>query len=172
MTVKCALAGLSTGGGKCVVLDHAGLDRARGFRVLGEQIAELGGLVRTAGDLGTTAAELAAMASRYSWVHIGESGLSAAVARGLLRCIEAWVRAARRRSRQPHRRGAELRLDRCHDGAALVRLGCSPDRRRPRRCARPCRRRRDRCHGRRSDGDPDPRRSMWSRPARPVAWST
>jgi leucine dehydrogenase len=56
MTVKCALAGLPTGGGKCVVLDHAGLDRARGFRVLGERIAELGGLFRTAGDLGTTAA--------------------------------------------------------------------------------------------------------------------
>src|SRR5688500_7461036 len=29
MTLKCALAGLQAGGGKCVVLDHAGLDRAR-----------------------------------------------------------------------------------------------------------------------------------------------
>ena len=27
MTIKCALAGLAAGGGKCVVLDHAGLDR-------------------------------------------------------------------------------------------------------------------------------------------------
>jgi leucine dehydrogenase len=89
MTIKCALAGLDAGGGKCVVLDHAGLDRARGFRVLGERIAELGGLFRTAGDLGTTAADLAAMASRCPWVHDDERGLAGAVARGLLRCIEA-----------------------------------------------------------------------------------
>lgn len=89
MTLKCALAGLAAGGAKCVVLDHAGLDRARAFRVLGERIAELGGLFRTAGDLGTTAADLAAMASRCPWVHTDERGLAAAVARGLLRCIEA-----------------------------------------------------------------------------------
>lgn len=89
MTVKCALAGLTAGGGKCVVLDHAGLDRARGFGVLGERIAELGGLFRTAGDLGTTAADLAAMASRCPWVHTDETGLAAAVAHGLLRCLEA-----------------------------------------------------------------------------------
>jgi leucine dehydrogenase len=89
MTLKCALAGLTAGGGKCVVLDHAGLDRARGFRVLGERVAELGGLFRTAGDLGTTAADLAAMASRCPWVHTDESGLAGAVAHGLLRCIEA-----------------------------------------------------------------------------------
>jgi leucine dehydrogenase len=72
-----------------VVLDHAGLDRARGFRVLGERVAELGGVFRTAGDLGTTAADLAAMASRCPWVHTDDSGLAAAVAHGLLRCIEA-----------------------------------------------------------------------------------
>lgn len=89
MTVKCALAGLTAGGAKCVVLDHAGLDRARGFRVLGERITELGGLFRTAGDLGTTAADLAAMASRCPWVHADETGLAAAVAHGLLRCVEA-----------------------------------------------------------------------------------
>jgi leucine dehydrogenase len=89
MTLKCALAGLTAGGGKCVVLDHGGLDRARGFRVLGERIAELGGLFRTAGDLGTTAADLAAMASRCPWVHTEESRLADAVAHGLLRCIEA-----------------------------------------------------------------------------------
>ena len=89
MTIKCALGGLAAGGGKCVVLDHAGLDRARAFRVLGERIAELGGLFRTAGDLGTTAADLAAMAARCPWVHEDERGLTDAVARGMLRCIEA-----------------------------------------------------------------------------------
>ena len=89
MTQKCALAGLAAGGAKCVVLDHPAFDRARGFHALGERIAELGGLFRTAGDLGTTAADLAAMASRCPWVHTDESGLAAAVAHGLLRCIEA-----------------------------------------------------------------------------------
>jgi len=89
MTQKCALAGLAAGGAKCVVLDHPAFDRARGFHALGERIAELGGLFRTAGDLGTTPADLAAMASRCPWVHTDESGLAAAVAHGLLRCIEA-----------------------------------------------------------------------------------
>jgi leucine dehydrogenase len=89
MTVKCALAGLSAGGGKAVVLDHPGLDRAAAFERLGERIQELGGLFRTAGDLGTTAADLAAMARRTRFVHTDERGLSEAVARGLLRCLEA-----------------------------------------------------------------------------------
>jgi len=89
MTLKCALAGLAAGGGKCVVLDHAGLDRARAFTVLGERVAELRGLFRTAGDLGTTAADLAAMAARCPWVHTDEHGLADAVARGLLRCLAA-----------------------------------------------------------------------------------
>ena len=89
MTIKCALAGLDAGGGKAVVLDHPGLDRARAFAVLGERIDELGGLFRTAGDLGTTAADLAAMASRSRFVHTGERGLAAAVARGLAGCVAA-----------------------------------------------------------------------------------
>src|SRR5262245_3399538 len=93
MTVKCALGGLDAGGGKAVVLDRPGLDRPRAFAVLGERIAELGGLFRTAGDLGTTAADLAAMARFCRWVHTDESNLAGAVARGLVRCVEACVRA-------------------------------------------------------------------------------
>src|SRR5688572_16570387 len=73
MTIKCALAGLDAGGGKCVVLDHPRLNRPRAFSRLGERIAELGGLFRTAGDLGTTRADLAAMASSCPWVHSDES---------------------------------------------------------------------------------------------------
>src|SRR5262245_3641929 len=53
MTLKCALAGLAAGGGKCVVLDHPGLDRDRSFAVLGKRIESLEGRFRTAGDLGT-----------------------------------------------------------------------------------------------------------------------
>lgn len=89
MTIKCALAGLDAGGGKCVVLDHDRLDRPRAFAALGERIEALGGLFRTAGDLGTTGADLAAMATRTQFVHTDESGLADAVARGLVRCIEA-----------------------------------------------------------------------------------
>lgn len=89
MTLKCALAGLTAGGGKCVVLDHARFDRARGFRALGERVSELGGLFRTAGDLGTTAADLVAMASRCPWVHTDDGALAGAVAHGVVRCVEA-----------------------------------------------------------------------------------
>src|SRR5262245_21890897 len=69
MTIKCALAGLDAGGGKAVVVDHAGLDRPRAFRALGEAVEALGGAFRTAGDLGTHAADLAAMAETTRYVH-------------------------------------------------------------------------------------------------------
>jgi leucine dehydrogenase len=89
MTLKCALGGVHAGGGKAVVIDHEGLDRQRAFEVLGARVEELGGLFRTAGDLGTTAADLEAMAKTTQYVHTEEVDLSAAVARGLLRCVEA-----------------------------------------------------------------------------------
>lgn len=89
MTLKCALAGLDAGGGKCVVIDHDGLDRQRAFEQLGKHVEALRGAFRTAGDLGTTADDLQAMARRSQYVYLDERGLSAAVARGMLRCIEA-----------------------------------------------------------------------------------
>lgn len=89
MTLKCSLGGLDAGGAKAVVLDHPGLDRERAFTVLGRRIQELGGIFRTAGDLGTTARDLEVMARETDYVHTEEVGLSAAVARGLLRCVEA-----------------------------------------------------------------------------------
>lgn len=89
MTVKCALAGLAAGGGKAVVLDHPGLDRTAAFEELGRRVEELGGLFRTAGDLGTRTEDLAAMARHTRYVHTDGRGLSEAVARGLVRCIEA-----------------------------------------------------------------------------------
>ncbi len=88
MTLKCALAGLDAGGGKMVVMDHAGLDRARAFEILGDKVEELGGLFRTAGDLGTRAADLQAMARRTQYVHTDEGDLAGSVARGLRRCVE------------------------------------------------------------------------------------
>lgn len=89
MTLKCSLAGLTAGGGKAVVLAHDGLDRRAAFRRLGEVIEELSGTFRTAGDLGTTAADLEVMASVCRYVHTDERGLAAAVARGLVACVEA-----------------------------------------------------------------------------------
>ncbi len=89
MTLKCSLAGLDAGGGKAVVLVHDGLQRQAAFIRLGQIIEELGGVFRTAGDLGTTAADLEAMASSSRYVHTDERNLAAAVGRGILRCIEA-----------------------------------------------------------------------------------
>ncbi|MEM9193606.1 MAG: Glu/Leu/Phe/Val dehydrogenase dimerization domain-containing protein [Myxococcota bacterium] len=92
MTAKCALGGLAAGGVKTVVWDHGTLDRPRAFSILGTRIEELRGMIRTAGDLGTTAADLAAMAETTSYVHLEEADLSRAVARGLRGCIEAAAR--------------------------------------------------------------------------------
>ena len=89
MTIKCALAGLAAGGGKCVVMDHAGLDRERAFEALGRHVEALGGGFRTAGDLGTTSCDLSAMARHTRFVHLETDQLAAAAERGLLRCFEA-----------------------------------------------------------------------------------
>jgi len=89
MTRKCALAGLAAGGAKVVVLAGPQLDRPRAFARLGEFVAELGGLFRTAGDLGTTADDLAAMATTCPYVHVDERDLASAVARGLVGCVAA-----------------------------------------------------------------------------------
>ena len=94
MTIKTALAGLATGGGKAVVIDRTWTDelpRQRAFEVLGEAIAKLDGRFRTAGDLGTTVADLAAVASRTNFVHTNDGELSTAVARGLRVCVDAVV---------------------------------------------------------------------------------
>jgi leucine dehydrogenase len=89
MTLKCALSGLDAGGGKLVVMDHAGLDRERAFAQLGRRVDDLGGLFRTGPDLGTTREELQTMAKESQHVHAEDGVFSDAVARGLLRCIEA-----------------------------------------------------------------------------------
>lgn len=89
MSVKCALAGLPTGGCKIVVLDHDGMDRPAAFEALGRHLAELGELVRTGGDFGTTDDDLRRVARNYRHVHLGETGLADSVARGVRRCIEA-----------------------------------------------------------------------------------
>ncbi len=92
MTVKCALAGLAAGGGKAVLWPPPPALRSAAFERLGARIEELGGLFRTAGDLGTGAADLAAMARSTRFVHTEERALAGAVARGLVGCLRACVR--------------------------------------------------------------------------------
>ncbi len=89
MTLKCALGGLRAGGAKMVVLDRPHWQRERGFELLGQSIQQLGGAFRTAGDLGTTEADLQAVARHTEYVHLGEAGLANAVARGLVGCLGA-----------------------------------------------------------------------------------
>lgn len=89
MTLKCALAGLDAGGGKAVVMEHAALDRMRAFERLGERVEELGGIFRTSGDLGTSEEDLQAMARGTQYVSADVPRLAAAVAAGLVRCVDA-----------------------------------------------------------------------------------
>jgi leucine dehydrogenase len=89
MTLKCAIAGLAHGGGKAVVMDHPGLHRELAFERLGQRIEELGGLFRTAGDLGTSETDLAAMARVTRYVSADGAVLAEAVAQGLIGCMQA-----------------------------------------------------------------------------------
>ena len=95
MTYKCALAGLPCGGGKAVVLDHPGLERGRAFEILGAAVESLGGLFRTAGDLGTHQPDLRAMERRTRYVSLDAQGLDleGATARGVLLAIVEAARA-------------------------------------------------------------------------------
>ena len=99
MSLKCALAGLDAGGAKTVVLAGHLKDRTRAFEILGQRVEELGGLYRCAGDLGTTESDLQAMARKTTYVHTNSADLSASVARGTLRCLEALLEAHGRSKR-------------------------------------------------------------------------
>ncbi len=92
MTLKCALAGLDAGGGKCVVVDHRGLDRPAAFAALGRQVDALGGRFRTAGDLGTTDDDLRAARGHSPFVNVDDGDLQLAAAVG--QTVLAGVRVA------------------------------------------------------------------------------
>ncbi len=89
MTLKCSLAGVDAGGAKMVVMDRPELDRAAAFSFLGQRVEEMGGSFMTAGDLGTSRADLEIMASRSQWVRSDETDLAAMVARGVVGCAGA-----------------------------------------------------------------------------------
>lgn len=116
MTYKCALGGLDAGGGKAVVIDHPELNRTEAFLELGRFVDGLRGDFRTAGDLGTTDADLAAMASVTRYVHTETESLAGAVGRGVLRCAEACTDLTGR----PGVSGLRVAVQGCGDIGAAV----------------------------------------------------
>lgn len=103
MTLKNAAAGLDLGGGKAVLIDDGGWDdpglRAARMRALGRQIERLGGEYVTAEDVGTTPADMAAIACETSWVagrprdDGGRGDPSAATARTVFAAVRAGAEA-------------------------------------------------------------------------------
>ena len=89
MTLKCAIAGLPAGGAKTVVIDHPGMNRPEAFRQLGRYIEDLGGLYRCAGDLGTTAEDLAHVGESTGYVNTTGEQLGTSTGIGIVNCIRA-----------------------------------------------------------------------------------
>lgn len=89
MTLKCAIAGLPAGGGKTVIMAHPGLDRPAAFERLGEIIEDMGGRYRAAGDLGTTASDLAHAARKTRYVNTTGTLLGDLTATTVLNCMRA-----------------------------------------------------------------------------------
>lgn len=98
MTLKCAIAGLPAGGAKTVVLDHPGMKRAQAFRRLGGYIEDLGGMYRSAGDLGTTLEDLKTAAQETSFIDTTGERLGAATAVSVLNCLRACAQIVRQKS--------------------------------------------------------------------------
>ncbi|MTV24518.1 Glu/Leu/Phe/Val dehydrogenase [Nitriliruptoraceae bacterium ZYF776] len=74
MTYKNACAGIDHGGGKAVIIGDPGTDRSEALlRAYGRAIASLGGRYVTAGDVGTTPADLAVIKRETPFVTGAES---------------------------------------------------------------------------------------------------
>lgn len=96
MTWKCALAEVPAGGGKCVLLDHAELDRAQAYRAVGRAVAQLGGRFFTGPDVGTTDGDLREVATATTCVavpaaapEVGPGDLAEATAIGVHAALQA-----------------------------------------------------------------------------------
>ncbi|MBI5851310.1 MAG: leucine dehydrogenase [Planctomycetes bacterium] len=68
MTNKCAVAGVAGGGGKTVLLDRPGLDRAAAYRLIGRHVEEMGGRYYTGPDAGTDESDLEVVAAETDFV--------------------------------------------------------------------------------------------------------
>jgi len=93
MTRKCALAGVPAGGGKAVIVDHPGLDRAAAYRLVGNAVERLGGKFFTGPDVGTTEDDLRVVAEVTSFAATsaddGPGDLAAATANGVAAALSA-----------------------------------------------------------------------------------
>jgi len=117
MTIKCALGGLDAGGAKMVVRTGPGFNRKAVFTRLGIEIERLGGVFRTAGDLGTTTEDLLLVAEGTQYVHTQTGSLVNSVARGHRRCVEAALKLGCGASLE----GLSVGVQGCGDiGAAVV----------------------------------------------------
>ena len=75
MTLKCALAGVGGGGGKTVIVDRPGLDRAAAYRLVARHVELMAGRYYTGPDVGTEAADLEVVARHTDYVaRPGEGG--------------------------------------------------------------------------------------------------
>ena len=96
MTYKAALAELPCGGGKTVILAHAGLKRAAAFEAYGRVVESLGGRFFTGPDVGITDDDLVALGrTTQHVVHMTPAGrddinqyTAAGVWQGMRACLE------------------------------------------------------------------------------------
>ena len=94
MTLKSSLAGLPLGGGKSVIVDSEPRPSAALLRAFAAQVDRLGGRYVAAEDIGTTPADMDALAQRTQWVagcsarNGGTGDPSPATARTVLGAIE------------------------------------------------------------------------------------
>ncbi len=92
MSYKAAIADLPCGGGKAVVIEHAGWDRALAMRTLGRFIESLRGRFQTGRDLGLTEEDVRLLReeTRYIGCEGAESDEYAAlgVIEGMRACLE------------------------------------------------------------------------------------
>jgi leucine dehydrogenase len=93
MTWKSALADLPAGGGKTVILDRDGLDRAAAYRLVGRTIAQLAGRYFAGPDVGTGDDDLRVVAGETAHVAVGgddgPGDLAAATATGVFAALAA-----------------------------------------------------------------------------------
>ncbi len=68
MTLKCAVSGIAGGGGKTVLLDGPGHDRAAAYRLVGRFVEEMGGRYYTGPDVGTEPSDLELVAAETDFV--------------------------------------------------------------------------------------------------------
>ena len=95
MTYKASLAGLPCGGGKAVIVLHAGLKREPAFEAFGRMVDSLRGRFFTGRDVGITDDDLAAIARATPYVACESSPRSATSANTPPRacgtaCARAW----------------------------------------------------------------------------------